>query len=573
MQASSTSPLLRPEASTEAKDAEAPLGLTPDAPTQVPEVKGRGPTGPAHLGAYLLQAFRRSGQAVAAVAIGAAMIPVVGAPLTAHAQTAEEATPAAVVTPRVQPQPRRYDLSELTSTTADGRVIRLFPTTAELMGYGLPVGPRSSPAPLLTLTTPPADPALDRLLVGVPPDVRSEPWTANFDDYFRARAALSEVPTALAGMALRPVAERGYRLVDQIPAPIRRPFDRALGILLENAVALPANLLTSRIPFSVGALPEVANAPVYGHPQIRNACGEVMVATWLKSQGVPVAVGEVDSQLPFVEGTNLLEDMELRRHGFSMISGPGSFDDLRTYLAMGYPVMVSVGWEGGGGHYAVVTGYDQRTQTLQIAGWEGDGRTVPVSYADFQTAWGRHLNLMTVAHPQRDRRLETLRQLGRVSRTAEVQEGLSLSEIWVTKRLELFVEAAYRYRGTNDDLTVRLNVNTAEQRNGTAAMFGGSLRYAHRFDNGTQVEFYAERLSTGIVADQANLQAILQSSAAYVGVRHGPVQIRGGYDRGTFQAALQADLNRRLYDLGAEARVAVNPDGSYRVFLGLSGTF
>jgi hypothetical protein len=410
-------------------------------------------------------------------------------------------------------------------------------------------------------------------LIGVSPDVRNQPWTADFDDYFRARAALSEIPTALAGMALRPVAERGYQIVDQIPAPIRRPFDRALGILLENAVSLPANLLTSRIPISTGPLPESASAPVFGHPQIRNACGEVMVATWLKSQGVPVAVGEIDTQLPFVEGTNLLEDAELRQRGFSLISGPGNFDDLRTYVAHGYPVMVSVGWENGGGHYAVVTGYNERTKKLQIAGWEGDGRTVEVSYKKFQAAWERHLNQMTVAHPQRDRRLDALRAAGRVSRTAEVQEGLSLSEIWVTKRLELFVEAAYRYRGTNDDLTVRVNVNTAEREGGTAAMLGGSVRYAHRFGNGTQVELYAEHLSTGIPADQGSLQAVLRSSAAYVGVRHGPISGRAGYDRGTYQAALQADLNRRLFDLGAEARVAVNPDGSYRVFFGLSGTF
>lgn len=565
--------LTPPRPLTRTPDAESP---GPEAPPETrlqaelpvpphsnPEV--RPPRRPAALGALLGSAFRRSSKAVAAALVGATMVPVCGAPLVAHAQTRSDAP----VELRLPPPPPSFDLRDL-STTVDGRTVRLFPTHAELIEWGL-VGPTSTSD--VAATRPPRDPALDRLLVGVGPDVRNRPWTADFDDYFRARAALSEVPTALAGMALRPVAERGYQIVDQIPAPIRRPFDRALGILLENAVSLPANLLTSRIPISTGPLPESASAPVFGHPQIRNACGEVMVATWLKSQGVPVAVGEIDTQLPFVEGTNLLEDAELRQRGFSLISGPGSFDDLRTYVAHGYPVMVSVGWENGGGHYAVVTGYDERTKKLQIAGWEGDGRTVEVSYKKFQAAWERHLNLMTVAHPQRDRRLDALRAAGRVSRTAEVQEGLSLSEIWVTKRLELFVEAAYRYRGTHDDLTVRVNVNTAEREGGAAAMLGGSLRYAHRFGNGTQVELYAEHLSTGIPADQGSLQAILRSSAAYVGVRHGPISGRAGYDRGTYQAALQADLNRRLYDLGAEARVALNPDGSYRVFFGLSGTF
>jgi hypothetical protein len=242
-----------------------------------------------------------------------------------------------------------------------------------------------------------------------PIGVRESPWSASFDDYFRARAAVSEVPTALAGAALRPVADGLYQVVDEIPAPIRRPFDRALGILLDNAVSLPANALTTRIPITTGPLPGAVDLGLPAYPQMQNSCGETMIATWLKAQGVPIALGEVDTQTPFFEGTNLLVDAELRNRGFSLISGPGTMEDLRTYLAHGYPVMVSVGWPNGGGHYAVVTGYDESTRMLTIDSYNADGKVAKVSYDEFAGDWGRHANLMTVAHPQRDAPTSTWR--------------------------------------------------------------------------------------------------------------------------------------------------------------------
>jgi hypothetical protein len=456
----------------------------------------------------------------------------------------------------------------------DGRRINLIPTFAELESWGL-LDPHPVPQTRTSVTAPSAarpDEPLDLLLQGVSDDVRREPWAANFDEYFRARAAVSEVPVALAGMALQPVGDKLYRVVDMIPAPIRRPFDRALGILLENAVSLPAMGLTSRLPFDGGPLPASSDLRVPAYPQIDNACGETMVATYLKSRGVPIALGEVDTQIPFYDGSNALEDPELRNRGFSIISGPGTFQDLKTYIAHGYPVMASVGWANGGGHYVVVSGYDDKTNTLSIDNWFADGKVAKVPYGEFQQDWARHLNVMTIAGRERDARLETLRRYGRISRPARVQEGLSISEIWVTERLRFFVEAAYRYRGTRDDLVVRLNYNDSNREYGATGVLGGSVRYAHRFDDGTEINFYAERLTTqGPPPD--GLVNVLKNSAAYVGASHGPFSARAGYDHGAFQAALQAELNRRLGNLGAEARVNVAPDGNYYVFFGATGTF
>lgn len=538
--------------------------------------------------------------AVAGLMMGACSLPgIVGAPSTAHAQSrrdesAATATAVAEGPPLAPRDPGElpslsltttpdathglvYDSSgwaTLNTTLSDGRRVNLLPTRTEMLRW-LDSG-QLGPTPRGTAPVPPTmrtDRALDALLVGVPSSVREQPWTASFDDYFRARAAVSEVPTALAGMALEPVANGLYRIVDHIPAPIRRPFDRSLGILLDNAVSIPANLLTSRVLVDAGPLPPSAALDLPAYPQIRNSCGETMVATWLKGHGVPIALGEVDTQTSFFEGTNLLEDAELRNRGFSIISGPGTMTDLKTYLAHGYPVMVSIGWPNGGGHYAVVTGYDDASRTLTIDSYNADGAVTRVPYSEFQENWGRHLNLMTVAHPQRDARLSALRQAGRISRTAQIQEGLSLSDIWVTQRLELFVEAAYRYRGTHDDLTVRLNVMTSESRYSTADMFGGSVRYSHRFDDGTRIDFYAERLPIKGPTDGGSLETVLRNTAVYVGAQHGPFGGRAGYERGVFQAQLQAELNRRLFSLGAEARVTVGPDGTFGVFLGAAGRF
>lgn len=459
--------------------------------------------------------------------------------------------------------------------TADGRRINLLPTFADAAKNlaaaeaGRAVKPPSK-----------ADPAeaFEEALAGVPPDVREAPWKASFADYFRARAALSEVPTALAGMWLKPLADRTYALIDRIPAAVRRPFDRALGILLDTVVSLPGMAVEAALPLTPdgaapGALPGSVDLGIPAYPQLRSSCGETMVAAWLKGHGVPIALGEVDTQLPFFSGLNLLEDAELRKRDFSVVSGPGDLADLRTYLAAGYPVMVSIGWANGGGHYALVTGYDDRRQVLTVDNYRVKGTIDEVPYADFEETWARHRNLMVVAHPQKDGRLARLRQAGRLSRDAEVAEGLSISDIWVNERLELFVELAYRYKGTKDDLTVRLSVDTAEGEYGLADVFGGSIRYTHRFDADTSITVYAEKLSVKGRHDADSVTSILENVAVYVGAKHKGLSGRVGWERGAWQAELELDLNGRLGALDASARVSVTPDGQLAVSLGLSGTF
>lgn len=462
----------------------------------------------------------------------------------------------------------------LTVTTADGRRLNLLPSFADALKNLRPDEAGRAAAPPAALDR---EAAVELALAGVPPAVRAAPWTARFDDYFAAKAALSGVPTALAGFWLKPLADRTYALVDRLPAAVRRPLDRALGLLLDTLVSLPAMAVEAALPLApgglAGALPGRVDLGLPAYPQLRSSCGETMVATWLKAHGKPIALGEVDTQLPFFSGANLLEDAELRARGYDAISGPGTFEDLRTYLAHGHPVMASIGWKNGGGHYVVVTGYDDRRQVLTIDNYRVKGAVDEVPYAEFQAAWGRHRNLLLVAAPHPDGRLRRLREAGRVSREAEIAEGLSISDIWVNQELQVFVELAWRYRGRSDDLTVRLSVDTAEGEHGLADVFGGSVRYTHRFGPDTSVTLYAEKLSTKGPHDAASVRAVLENVAVYVGARHEGLSGRVGWERGAFQAELELELNGRLASLDASARVSVGPDGALAVFLGLSGTF
>src|SRR5207249_2230751 len=116
---------------------------------------------------------------------------------------------------------------------------------------------------------------------------------------------------------------------------------------------------------------------------------------------------------------------------------------LRAFLAAGLPVMVSVGWKSGGGHYAVVSGYDDFTGKLTIESWDGRGREdAQVDYQAFSDAWARHGNQMTAVLPQRDPRLEPLLRAGDPRRPTEIPEGFSLSNFWVSRQGKVYVEAA-----------------------------------------------------------------------------------------------------------------------------------
>lgn len=134
------------------------------------------------------------------------------------------------------------------------------------------------------------------------------------------------------------------------------------------------------------------------------------------------------------------------------------------------------------------------------------------------------------------------------------------------------MELAYRLRGTSDDLTIRLNLNTSEEPFGVGDMLGGSVRWLHTFGDGTTLELYLEKLSVKGPEDTRSLEALLRSLAAYVAVRRGDLTIRAGTERGGIQAAVQAGLDGVLAGVGAEARLSVQPDGGWAVFVGLSGS-
>ena len=415
--------------------------------------------------------------------------------------------------------------------------------------------------------------AAKRLLAGIPAHALDQPWKASFDDYFRARTAIDEVPTAFAGMLLRPVADLAYDIVDAIPEWIRRPFDRAVGLLLDTLMSLPGQLLGSHLPDFDEPLPAAHDLGLTPYPQGYNSCGETMIATWLKSRGVPIALSEVDTQVPFALGTNLLEDQELRSRGFSLVSGPGTFSDLKSYLAHGHPVMVNVEWASGGGHYAVVTGYDDEARVLTIASYNADGKVARVPYDAFLADWGRRDNVMVVAHPVRDHRLDALRAAGRLSRDAQVSEGLSISDLWVNLRLELFIELAWRYRSRHDDLIVRLSITSTRGAWERVQALGSSVEYTHSFDDDTSITVRASQLPTYGEAVGPGERALLHNVAVYVSGRYKALAMSAGYERGAFQAAVEAELSSKLAALSAEARVSVEADGNVSVFVGAQGRF
>lgn len=449
---------------------------------------------------------------------------------------------------------------------ADGRPVDLLPGWSAVT-----VGEAARRLAVATREAAGSEPLFEALLDGVPAPWREQPWRARFDDYFQARAAATELPRMLAGMLLEPAAELGYRLVDAIPPFVRRPFDRALGILLDTAVNLPTTLLPVDA-LDPGALPADVDLGLPVYPQIRNSCGETMLATWLKGHGVPIALGELDTQLPFFPGSAMLQEEELRKRGFSLVTGPGTLDDLRAYLAHGHPVLVDLEWADGGGHFAVVRGYDDTRREVIVDSYNADGKVARIPYDRFLADWGRRGRRMTVVSPQRDRRLDALRAAGRISRDAEVQEGLSISDVWLTRRLEMFLELAYRLRGTRDDLTIRLNINTSEGSLGIADMLGGSIRWVHALPDGTQLEVYVEKLSTKGPGDAESLETLLRNMAAYVAVRRQELSVRAGWERGAWQAEIQAGMSGALAGVGVEARLSVQPDGGWAVFVGLGGS-
>jgi hypothetical protein len=104
-------------------------------------------------------------------------------------------------------------------------------------------------------------------------------------------------------------------------------------------------------------------------------------------------------------------------------------------------------------------------------------------------------------------------------------------------------------------------------------VIGGSLSYTRKLGPETSVNIYAERLSIAGPSNSRDTEAILRNLAVYEGARHENLTVRAGYERGSFQASVQAERQKKLARIGAEARVSVAPDGCWSVFVGAQGRF
>lgn len=75
----------------------------------------------------------------------------------------------------------------------------------------------------------------------------------------------------------------------------------------------------------------------------------------------------------------------LGRHDSRYYSAPLSFDGVGAAIDQGDPVVILWTWPGGGGHFVVVDGYDDRQDALYFMNpWPGEGR----GYGDYR--WMRY---------------------------------------------------------------------------------------------------------------------------------------------------------------------------------------
>ncbi len=391
-------------------------------------------------------------------------------------------------------------------------------------------------------------------------------------DALAAEGALAVLPAALLGPLARPLVEGAYSIVDKIPEAIRRPFEKDLGLLIDNALSFLSDaaypLVGATLDKFGATLPPSVKLDVQAFAQMYNSCGETASATILKAEGVPIAVGDVDTQIDGYPGTSGQQAMELRRRGLTVVSGPGDRDRLRTLVAAGMPVMVQVGWPSGGGHFAVVSGYDDVAQTFTIRNWDGKGGTIDVGYREFETDWARAAHLMTAALPRRDPRFDGLEQAADWRRPTPIYQGLTLSDLWVTERGEVYVEGAYRYASDDTDVTVRVGFDSSEV--GLARRLNGSVAVRRRLGDGWFVGLQITKLSVkGVDDDWHHFDTAPLAAYATVEGPHG-FSVSAGGERGGFQAALAAQL---FGSLGLSANASVDADGTWRVTATLAGTW
>ena len=418
-----------------------------------------------------------------------------------------------------------------------------------------------------------------RLLLGRTYEALAMPpplWSPSLREQLDGIGALSLIPGALLGSLARPLVDEGSRLLERLPGELRRPLQRAFGQLLDGALAVASG---GSLGFAGVALdqamgdgrPKRVALRVPGYGQAEMSCGETAAAAVLKAAGQPVSLGEPDTQLPGFDGSSLAEEGFVRRRGLSYLNGPTSFDHLRGLLAAGLPVMTLFGTKWGGAHYAVVSGYDDERGELTIENYFSDGVARRVKYDEFRKYWSQRANYASVVLPRKDPRLDGLARLGQLSRETPPDEGVTVSDFFVSPRGEVFVEGAYRYLSPDGrtDVTVRVSFDSAQK--GIERQLGGGLAFKQYLARGYWLGLRIEKLS--LFGKPREWQSLGTTPLAVYGSIVGPgFEFRVGGERGGFQASLLADLGRFVEGLGIAANVSLGPDGSYAVAVGVSGT-
>jgi hypothetical protein len=391
-----------------------------------------------------------------------------------------------------------------------------------------------------------------------------------FDQQIDAASALSMLPAALLGSVAKPAVETVYRILDHVPPELRRPLERSFGLLIDQAMSLSAaaptpvagSMIATMYPDGQG-LPPSMSLQVQAHSQTEWSCGETAVATILEAAGSPTEVGDVDTQSALFGGTSGLVEEEITRRGLSLVTGPGDLDRLKAFIAHGYPVLVSVGWADGGGHFIVVTGYDDHAGKVTIDNWTAQGGVSQVGYGEFLDDWRRHLCYMTVVVPRRETRLDALRAEGDPRHPDEVFEGLTLSDFYVTQEGKVFVEGAYRYVTHYADVIVRVSFDRSEEELERA--LDGSFAIQRELASGWVLAVKIDKLSLRGRDDRwSSFSTAPLSVTAALGAPGFQIQV--GTQDGGLQASLVADLGRWVAGLGMNVSFSMDADHTWRAY-------
>lgn len=139
------------------------------------------------------------------------------------------------------------------------------------------------------------------------------------------------------------------------------PFFRYLTLFVASlSIACGTPLVKSgSAPFPVVKL------NIEPYTQEPEKCGTEALAVVMKYLGIDADPADLAERLyiPGVRGTLTIDlFLEARRNGFPVNQGEGSFTDVRSDLASGYPLLILVRYpalKGDIGHYIVVTGYTE----------------------------------------------------------------------------------------------------------------------------------------------------------------------------------------------------------------------